>query len=47
MRREEDDFAAYRQQQNNRAAPFSYISPQMPPRFRWCRRFAQALFLIE
>ena len=47
MRRKEDDFAAYRQQQNNRAAPFSYIYPQMPPRFRWCRRFAQALFLIE
>ena len=47
MKREEDDFAAYRQQQKNQAAPFSYIYPQMPPRFRWCRRFAQALFLIE
>jgi len=47
MRREEDDFAAYRQQQKNQAAPFSYIYPQMLPRFRWCRRFAQALFLLE
>ena len=47
MRREEDDFTAWRRQQENRAAPFSYIYPQMPPRFRWCRRFAQTLFLIE
>ena len=47
MRREEDDFTAWRRQQTNQAAPFPYVYPQMPPRFRWCCRFAQTLFLIE
>ena len=47
MRQEKDDFTAWRRQQENRAVPASYVYPQMPLRFRWCRRFAQALFLIE
>lgn len=47
MKREEDDFAAWRRQQENRATPSSYVYPQMPPRFRWCRRFAQTLFVVE
>ena len=47
MKREEDDFSAWRQRQKNQAAPFFYVYPQMPPRFRWCRRFAQALFVVE
>lgn len=47
MKWEEDDFAVWRRQQENRATPSSYVYPQMPPRFRWCRRFAQTLFVVE
>ena len=47
MKQEEDDFTAWRQQKTNQATPALYIYPQIPPRFRWCRRFAQTLFLIE
>ena len=47
MKRATDDFSNWRLQQENMSKPFPYVFPQMPPRFRWCRRFAQALFLIE
>ena len=47
MRREDDDFTVWRRQQENRVAPSPYVYPQMPPQFRWRRRFAQTLFLLE
>lgn len=47
MRREQDDFTVWKRQQENRATPASFVYPQMPPRFRRCRRFAQALFVVE
>ena len=34
MRREEDDFTAWRSQKENQASPFPYVYPDMPPRFR-------------
>ena len=27
--------------------PSSYVYSRMPPLFRWCRRFAQTLFVVE
>ena len=47
MRREEDDFTAWRSQKENQASPFPYVYPDMPPRFRRCRRFTRMLFLLE
>ena len=47
MRREEDDFTVWRQQQENRSTLPPYVYPDMPPRFRLCRRFTRALFLLE
>ena len=29
------------------AKPFPYVFPQMPPRFRRCRAFAKAVFLMQ
>jgi len=42
-----DDVSYWRLQQENTSKHFPYVFPQMPPRFRRCRRFAQTLFLIE
>lgn len=47
MKQEEDDFTAWRSQKENQVSPFPHVYPDMPPRFRRCRRFTQALFLLE
>lgn len=47
MKRNNDDFADWRLQQENTAKPFPYVFPQMPPRFRRYHRLTQTLFLIE
>lgn len=47
MKRNDDDFAAWRVQQENASKPFLYVFPQMPPRFRRCCAFAKAVFLIQ
>ena len=47
MKRNSDDFADWRIQQENLAKPFPYVFPQMPPRFRWCCAFAKVMFLIQ
>lgn len=47
MKREEDDFAAWRSQKENQANPFPHVYPDMPPRFRRCRRFTRTLFFLE
>lgn len=47
MKRPTDDMADWRLQQENKTKPFPYVFPQMPPRFRRCRRFIQTLFLVE
>lgn len=47
MKRTTDDMVAWRLQQENLSKPFPYAFPQMPPRFRRCRAFTRALFLLE
>lgn len=47
MKKAADDIANWRLQQENLSKPFPYVFPQMPSRFRRCRRFVRALFLIE
>lgn len=47
MRREEDDFTVWRSRKENQASPFPHVYPDMPPRFRRCRRFTRTLFLLE
>lgn len=47
MKRHMDDIANWRLQQENTSKPFSYVFPQMPPRFRRCCAFAKAVFLIQ
>ena len=47
MKKATDDIANWRLQQENMSKPFPYVFPQMPPRFRRCRRFIRTLFLIE
>lgn len=47
MKRNSDDFADWRIQQENLAKPFPYVFPQMPPRFRRCCVFAKAMFLTQ
>jgi len=48
MRRHQtDDFADWRLRQENISKPFSYVFPQMPPRFRRCCAFAKVVFLIQ
>ncbi|MDE6455256.1 MAG: hypothetical protein K2L38_04970 [Dysosmobacter sp.] len=47
MKREEDDSTAWRSRKENQIDLFPYVYPDMPPRFRRCHRFAQALFLLE
>ena len=42
-----DDFSNWQIQQENMSKPSPYVFPQMPPRFRRCRRFIRTLFLIE
>lgn len=47
MKRPTDDIANWRLQQENTSKPFSYVFPQMPPRFRRCCAFAKVVFLIQ
>ena len=47
MKKAADDIVNWRLQQENLSKPFPYVFPQMPPRFRRCRRIVRALFLIE
>ena len=47
MKQEEDDFAAWRSRKENQVSPFPHVYPDMPPRFRRCRRFTRTLFLLE
>lgn len=47
MKRFMDDIESWRLQQENISNPFPYVFPQMPPRFRWCRCFTQALFVVQ
>ena len=47
MKRPVDDIAYWRLQQENTSKPFPYVFPQMPPRFRRCRAFARAVFLMQ
>lgn len=47
MKREEDDFAAWRSRKENQASPFPYVYPDMPPQFRRYHRFTRTLFLLE
>lgn len=47
MKKNSDDIANWRLQQENMARPFSYVFPQIPPRFRRCRALASALLLLE
>ena len=36
-----------RKPMDDMAKPFPYVFPQMPPRFRRCRAFAKAVFLMQ
>lgn len=47
VKRPKNDIANWRLQQENTSKPFSYVFPQMPPRFRRCCAFAKAVFLIQ
>ena len=47
MKKATDDIANWRLQHENMTKPFPCVFPQMPPRFRRCRRFIQTLLLIE
>ena len=39
MKKATDDIANWRLQHENMSKPFPCVFPQMPPRFRRCRRF--------
>ena len=47
MKKNGDDIANWRLQQENKSKPFPYVFPQMPPRFRRCCAFAGAVLLIR
>ena len=47
MRKNRDDIANWRLQQENKSKPFPYVFPQMPPRFWRCCAFAKAVLLIR
>ena len=47
LKRETDDFTEWSRNRANRAKPYPYVFPQMPPRFRRCCGLMRALLLLE
>ena len=47
MKRETDDLVEWSRGRANRAEPYPYVFPQMPPRFRRCCGLMRALLLLE
>lgn len=47
MKRTRDDFEVWNERKENQAKPFPAVFPQMPPRFRRCRSWTTALFVLE
>ena len=47
MKRWTDDMTDWQLRRENLEKPFPHIYPRMPSRFRRCRAFVGALFLLE